>query len=163
MSVLLDFLIQVANAGEEDILDDIGKLAHPQSFATKHDMEAHYNRVLGVDPFHYFSQAYVGKKLDEMVEVAPYSVREQLYQKRGEIINDTLAIADNIEEAVHQRVLHKVVQDRLGWIPSDDSSSNLDEFISFEQYGQRMELEEEKDLEWDSDDDPDDYDGNPDE
>lgn len=162
MSVLLDFLIRVANAGEEDELDDIGKLAHPQSFATKYDMESHYNRVLGVDPFHHFSQTYVSKKFDEILETAPYSVREQLYQKRGDIISDTLSIADNIEEAVLQRVLHKVVQDRVGWIPNDDSSSNLDEFISLEQYGRQMELEDDEseyDPDYESEEDSDDYEG----
>jgi hypothetical protein len=155
MAKLLDFMLRCNNASEDDIVEDLVKMADPNSFDSKDEMESHFEDCLGYNPIDYFDRKTIDEKFDDIIKNAPYSVQEQLRDKREEIIERTLECSDDIGESVLHKVFITVIKDTVGWQPSYDGEVSLDDCISMAIFGNDDSWEDynnEDDIDDDDDD-----------
>lgn len=132
MSKILDFIVRCNNASSEDITDDIMRMADPDTFDSRDEMESHFESCLGYNPMRYFDEKYLKDEYMEITNSAPYSVQEQLHSKRDDIIDRTLEVAYNVNEAYLDSVLLNVIESSVGWKPNNDEYVSLDECIRME-------------------------------
>lgn len=135
MAKLLDFIVRCNNATADDVVDDLLKMADPNNFDSKDEMEIHFEECLGYNPMEYFDKKSIDDQLDELIQSAPYSVQDQLRNKRSEIIERTLECADDVGDSVLRKVFINVVKDTVGWQPLDDEEVSLDDCISMSIFG----------------------------
>lgn len=174
MPKLLDFMVHCSNASYDDVADDIARMADPTSFDSRDEMEDHFVDCLGYSPMKFFDRRAIEEQFDEVVVSAPYSVRDQLRDKRDEIIDRTLECAEDVNDTVLRKVFINVIKDTIGWYPSEDSDVSLDECISMAIFGNEdideaseyedddSEEDDEDDLLLEDEDDYDDYDSSDD-
>ena len=161
MAKLLDFMLRCNNASDDDIVEDLIKMADPTSFDSKDEMESHFEECLGYNPIDYFDRKTIDEQFDEIVTNAPYSVQEQLRNKRDEIIERTLECSDDIGDSVLHKVFINVIKDTVGWQPTYDSEVSLDDCISMAIFGnddsweEYQSNDEDDDIENDDDDEED--------
>lgn len=154
MALLLDFMMRVSSASLDDACDDIVKMADPGSFSDKRDMQEHFDEVLGYDPITYFPRKFLEDKLRELAEIAPFSVREQIYAKTETIIQQSLECVDDLDASILTKVLSGVLEYNVGWNSGLDDGVTIEDCISMSLYGDQYEgTEDEIDLSDDSEDD----------
>ena len=139
MAKLLDFMVRCNNATSDDIVDDLVKMADPTSFDSQDEMESHFEDCLGYNPINYFDRKSINDEFDDILQSAPYSVQEQLRDKREEIIERTLECSDDVRESVLHKVFINVIKDTVGWQPSYDGDVSLDDCISMSIFGNEYE------------------------
>lgn len=168
MALLLDFMMRVSNASLDDACDDIVKMADPGSFSTKCDMQEHFDKVLGYDPVTYFPRKFLEERLHELADIAPFSVRDQIYAKSETIIQQALECVGDLDTSILTKVLSAVLEYNVGWNSEIDDGVTIEDCISMSLYGENYEsTEDEVDLSDDDsdddgdlgDDDEEDYDG----
>lgn len=153
MAVLLDFMMRVSNASLDDASDDIVKMADPGAFDTKRDMEDHFEKVLGYDPINHFSRKFLEDKLRELSDIAPFSVREKIYEKQETIIQQALECISDLDTSILTKVLNAAIEYNVGWTSGIDDGVKIEDCISMSLYGETYEsAENEADLSEDSDD-----------
>ena len=135
MAKLLDFIVRCNNATSDDIADDLLRMADPNSFDSKDEMESHFEDCLGYNPIDYFDRKSIDDQYDEILNVAPYSVQEQLRNKRDDIIERTLECSNDVGDTVLRKVFINVIKDTVGWQPNDDEEVSLDDCISMAIFG----------------------------
>ena len=140
MSKLLDFVVRCNNATEYDAIDDIIRMANPDSFDSQDEMTDHFEDCLGYDPFEYFDRKFVETQFDEIINTAPYSVQEKLREKKFDIIDRTMNSLDDVNENVIQKIFFTVIEDEVGWTPVSEMAS-LDDCISMSVFGDNFEYE----------------------
>lgn len=153
MAKFLDFMVRCNNATEDDVTEDLIRMADPDSFDSKDELRNHFEDCLGYDPIEYFDRKSIDEQFDEILNEAPYSVQEQLRSKRDEIIERTLECADEVSDSVLRKVFVNVIKDTVGWQPAEDAETSLDECITMSIFGNN-DLDDESD-EYDSDEDED--------
>lgn len=158
MAVLLDFMMRVSNASLDDACEDIVKMADPGSFATKRDMEDHFERVLGYDPIEYFPRKFLEDKLRELTDIAPFSVREKIYSNHEAIISQALECVTDLDTSILSKVLNAVVEYNVGWSSGIDDGVKVEDCISMSLYGENYESAEDE-AEYSDDSDDDEYSG----
>ena len=139
MSKLLDFVVRCNTATEYDAIDDIIRMANPDSFDSQDEMSEHFEDCLGYDPFEYFDRKIIQDKFDELINTAPYSVQEQLRNKKYDIIERTIDSLDDINENILQKVFLTVIKDEIGWSPMENEEVSLDDCISMVVFGELIE------------------------
>ena len=152
MAKLLDFMVRCNTATADDIMDDLIRMADPNSFDSRDELSYHLEDCLGYDPLVYFDRKTIEEQFDEIFRSAPFSVQDQLSAKKEEIIQRTLEYAQDIDESVLRKIFISVIKDTLGWQPLDDEVS-LDECVSMAVFGDNLEDEEESDEDDEDDDD----------
>ena len=152
MAKLLDFMVRCNNASEDDAVEDILRMSDPDSFDSKDEMRDHFDECLGYDPFEYFDRRSIEEQFDELITGAPYSVQDQLRNKREEIINRTLDCIDDVGDTVLRKVFIDVVKDTIGWQPIEDSEVSLDDCISMAIFGNE-DIDDPNEYEDEEDDD----------
>lgn len=137
MAKLLDFMVRCNNATNDDdgVVDDLLRMADPDSFDSKDEMESHFEDCLGYNPIDYFDRKTIDEQFDDIIQKAPYSVQEQLRNKRDEIIDRTLECSDDIGDTVLHKVFINVIKDTVGWQPDYDGEVSLDDCISMSVFG----------------------------
>ena len=135
MAKLLDFMLRCNNATAEDVADDLLKMAEPDEFDSQDEMASHFEDCLGYDPFEYFDRKSIEEQFEDIIDSAPYSVREQLHAKRTEIIERTLECSEDVGDTVLRKVFVGVIKDTVGWQPSEDTDVSLDDCISMAIFG----------------------------
>ena len=135
MPKLLDFVVHCNNASLDDIADDLTRMADPDSFDSKDELDMHFEECLGYNPMVYFDKKSIEEQFDELMVNAPYSVREQLRSKREEIIERTLECNEDIGDTVLRKVFINVIKDTIGWEPVEDTEVSLDDCISMAIFG----------------------------
>lgn len=154
MALLLDFMMRVSSASLDDASDDIVKMADPGSFDTKSDLQEHFETVLGYDPINYFPRKFLEDKLQELADIAPFSVREQIYSKQETIIQQSLECISDLDTSILNKVLNAVLEYNVGWNSSIDDGVTVEDCISMSLYGETYEgTEDEADNSDDSDED----------
>ena len=156
MAKLLDFMIRCNNASDDDISEDLIRMADPNSFDSRDEMESHFEDCLGYNPMEYFDRKTIDEQFDEILNDAPYSVQNQLRDKRDEIIDRTLECTDDIGDTVLRKVFVGVIKDTIGWQPVEDTDVSLDECISMAIFGEGIEDSDDYDTDDDEDEDNDD-------
>lgn len=156
MAKLLDFMIRCNNASEDDISEDLIRMADPNSFDSRDEMESHFESCLGYNPMEYFDRKTIDEQFDEILNDAPYSVQNQLRDKREEIIDRTLECSDDIGDTVLRKVFVGVIKDTIGWQPVEDADVSLDECISMAIFGEGIEDSDDYDTDDEEDEDIDD-------
>ena len=146
MAKLLDFMIRCNNATDDDMLEDILRMADPNTFDSKDEMENHFEDCLGYNPMEYFDRKTIEEQFDDILNEAPYSVQNQLRDKRDEIIERTLECSDDIGDTVLRKVFVSVIKDTIGWQPVEDSEVSLDECISMSVFGDGIDDSDEYDI-----------------
>ena len=163
MAKLLDFIVRCNNATFDDVADDLLKMADPNSFDSKDEMESHFEDCLGYNPMDYFDRKSIDEQFDDLIQTAPYSVQDQLRSKREEIIDRTLECSDDVGDTVLRKVFINVIKDTVGWEPSDAEEVSLDDCISMSIFGndnsEDYDIDDEDEEEDDDDIDNDDDDG----
>lgn len=157
MAKLLDFMVRCNNATGDDVVDDLLKMADPNSFDSKDEMESHFEDCLGYNPMDYFDRKTIDEEFDEVIRSAPYSVQEQLRDKREEIIERTLECSSDVGESVLHKVFINVIKDTVGWQPAYDGEVSLDDCISMAIFGNDYDEDD-----YSSNDDDDDIDNDDD-
>ncbi len=139
MAKLLDFMLRCNNATAEDVADDLLKMAEPEEFDSQDEMASHFEDCLGYDPFEYFDRKSIEEQFEDIIDSAPYSVREQLHAKRAEIIERTLECSEDVGDTVLRKVFVGVIKDTVGWQPSEDTDVSLDDCISMAIFGDDLD------------------------
>lgn len=171
MAKLLDFMVRCNNATSDDIAEDLVRMADPNSFDSRDEMEMHFEECLGYNPMEYFDRKSIDEQFDDLLKDAPYSVQDQLRDKRDEIIERTLECSEDVGDTVLRKVFVSVIKDTIGWQPAEDSEVSLDECISMAIFGEDIdddnsdydsagddEDDDEDDIMFDDDDESSDYD-----
>jgi hypothetical protein len=157
MAKLLDFIVRCNNATSDDVVEDLLKMADPNSFDSKDEMESHFEDCLGYNPIEYFDKKVIDEQFDDLIQNAPYSVQEQLRNKREEIIERTLECSEDVGDSVLRKVFINVVKDTVGWKPMDDGEVSLDDCISMSIFGNDnsdvYDIDDDDDSDIDNDDD----------
>lgn len=156
MAKLLDFMIRCNNASEDEIAEDILRMADPNSFDSRDEMESHFEDCLGYNPMEYFDRKSIEEQFDEIMKDAPYSVQDQLRCKRDDIIDRTLECSEDIGDMVLRKVFIGVIEDTIGWHPTEDTDVSLDECISMSVFGERMDDSDDYSTDEEDDEDIDD-------
>ena len=156
MGKLLDFMVRCNNAFEDDITEDLIRMADPNSFDSRDEMESHFEDCLGYNPMEYFDRKNIDEQFDEILKDAPYSVQQQLRDKRDDIIDRTLECSNDIGDTVLRKVFVGVIKDTIGWQPVEDTDVSLDECISMTIFGEGIEDSDDYDTDDDDDEDSDD-------
>lgn len=155
MAKLLDFMIRCNSATDDDVFEDILRMADPNSFDSRDEMESHFEDCLGYNPMEFFDRKSIDEQFDEILKDAPYSVQNQLRDKRDEIIERTLECTEDVGDTVLRKVFVGVIKDTIGWQPIEDTDVSLDECISMAIFGEGIEDSDDYDTDDDSDDDDD--------
>lgn len=158
MAKLLDFIIRCSNATETDVSDDLLRMADPNSFDSRDEMESHFEDCLGYNPMEYFDRKTIDEQFDDILKDAPYSVQNQLRDKRDEIIDRTLECSEDINDTVLRKVFIGVIKDTIGWQPIEDTDVSLDECISMAIFGEGIDDSYDYDGSDETDDDDEDED-----
>ena len=135
MAKLLDFIVRCNNATADDIADDLLKMAAPDEFDSRDELGSHFEDCLGYNPIDYFDRKSIDEQFDDLIHGAPYSVQDQLRNKREEIIERTLECSEDVGDSVLRKVFINVVKDTVGWAPMDDGEVSLDDCISMAIFG----------------------------
>ncbi len=135
MAKLLDFIVRCNNATNDDVVEDLARMADPDSFDSRDELESHFEDCLGYNPMEYFDRKSIDEQYDELINEAPYSVQNQLRDKRDEIIERTLECIEDVNDTVLRKVFINVVKDTIGWQPIEDSDVSLDDCISMAIFG----------------------------
>ena len=135
MAKLLDFMVRCNNASADDVADYLLRMVEPDEFDSKDEMATLFEDCLGYDPFDYFDRKSIEEQYEEIIDSAPYSVREQLHAKRSEIIERTLECSEDVNDTVLRKVFVSVIKDTIGWQPSEDTDVSLDDCISMSIFG----------------------------
>lgn len=154
MAKLLDFMIRCNNATEDDVSEDLIRMADPNSFDSRDEMGSHFEECLGYNPMEYFDRKTIDEQFDDVLKDAPYSVQDQLRNKRDEIITRTLECSEDIGDTVLRKVFVSVIKDTIGWQPVEDTEVSLDECISMAIFGE--DIDDSDDYDTDDDDDEED-------
>lgn len=139
MAKLLDFMVRCNNASVDDITEDLLRMADPNSFDSRDEMETHFEDCLGYNPMEYFDRKSINEQFDEILNDAPYSVQDQLRGKREEIIERTIECSEDVGDTVLRKVFVGVIKDTIGWQPVEDSEVSLDECISMVIFGEDID------------------------
>lgn len=156
MAKLLDFMIRCNTATEDDVSEDLIRMADPNSFDSRDEMESHFEECLGYNPMEYFDRKSIDEQFDEILKDAPYSVQNQLRDKRDEIIDRTLECTEDVGDTVLRKVFVGVIKDTIGWQPVEDTDVSLDECISMAIFGEGIDDSDDYDTDDDDDEDDDD-------
>lgn len=156
MSKLLDFFAR-ANSANDDSVEEILRMADPDSFESQDDMSDHFEDVLGYDAFHHFDRKFVETSFDDIVNGAPFSVQDQLRSKKEYIIDRTIESVDEINENILQTVFYAVIKDEIGWSPETADKVSLDETINMVVFGEDVDDDEGSDSEDVDDEEEDEY------
>lgn len=156
MAKLLDFMIRCNNASDDDIVEDLTRMADPDSFDSRDELASHFEDCLGYDPMEYFDRRTIEEQFDEILKDAPYSVQEQLRNKRDDIIERTLGCNEDVGDIVLRKVFIGVIEDTIGWHPVEDTDVSLDECISMTIFGDGIDDSDDYDTDEEEDDDGDD-------
>ncbi len=151
MAKFLDFMVRCNNASEDDVVDDLLKMADPSSFDSEDELRSHFEDCLGYDPIEFFDRKSIEEQFDELLNEAPYSVQEQLRLKKNEIIERTLECSDDIADSVLRKVFLNVVRDVVGWQPIDENLASLDDCVIMSVFGNEN-IDDYDDEDSDSDD-----------
>lgn len=157
MAKLLDFVVRCANATDDDTLEDLLRMADPNSFDSRDEMESHFEDCLGYNPMEFFDRKSIDDMFDEVIENAPYSVQVQLRDKHDEIIERTLECTEDVNDTVIRKVFVSIIKDTIGWQPAEDTDVSLDECISMAIFGEG--IDDSSDYELDDDEEDEDDDG----
>lgn len=157
MAKLLDFIIRCSNATEDDVSEDIIKMADPNSFDSRDEMESHFEDCLGYNPMEYFDRKSIEEQFDDILNDAPYSVQNQLRDKREDIIDRTLECSEDVSDSVLRKVFVSVIKDTIGWQPVEDTDVSLDECISMAIFGDGIDDSNDYDIDDDDEEDDDSY------
>ena len=155
MAKLLDFMIRCNNATEDEVSEDLLRMADPNSFDSRDEMESHFEDCLGYNPMDYFDRKTIDEQFDEILRDAPYSVQCQLRDKRDEIIDRTLDCSEDIGDTVLRKVFVGVIKDTIGWQPVEDTDVSLDECISMAIFGDEINDSDDYDTNDEEDEDDD--------
>ena len=153
MGKLLDLIVN----GKTEYYDDIERMTRPESFEDRDEMNDHFIDCIGYTPDGYFHQKEVEEYYNEAVNRAPFSVQEQMRKKKSEIIDKTLEVIDEIDDAVVNTVFCSVCKSVVGWDGGEDLES-LDTVINMNIYDESDYPEEDEDDEEYYDDSEDEYD-----
>lgn len=163
MAKLLDFIL----AARTEFYDDVARLARPDSFSTREEMNDHFKEVIGYVPDMYMNERSVEEYFNNALRRAPFSVQEQMIKKKTEIIDQTMSVLDDVDEVFIERVFCNVCQSIVGWDASDGAESidsiikmavfNSDDFESEEEEDEDEEDFSDEEDEDDSDSEEDDY------
>lgn len=163
MAKLLDFIL----AARTEFYDDVARLARPDSFSTREEMNDHFKEVIGYVPDRYMNERSVEEYFNNALRRAPFSVQEQMIKKKTEIIDQTMSVLDDVDEVFIERVFCNVCQSIVGWDASDGAESidsiikmavfNSDDFESEEEEDEDEEDFSDEEDEDDSDSEEDDY------
>lgn len=167
MAKLLDFIL----ASRTEFYDDVERLARPDSFSTREEMNDHFEEVIGYVPDKYMNERSVEEYFNNALRRAPFSVQEQMIKKKSDIIDQTMSVLDDVDEVFIERVFCNVCQSIVGWDASDGAETidsiikmavfNSDDFESEEEEDEDEEdfsdEEDEDSDEDDSDSEEDDY------
>lgn len=156
MAKLLDFTVRCRNVTDDELVENIERMADPDSFDSRDELSSYLDEYLGYNPIDYFDRKSIEEQFDEIVENAPYSVREQLRDKHDEIIERTLECNDDVRETILRKVFVSVIKDTVGWQPTEDDDVSVDDSISMAVFNSD-EMEDSNDYDpEDSDDEEDD-------
>lgn len=158
MAKLLDFMVRCTNATSDDLIDDLTRMADPDTFDSRDEMESHFEDCLGYNPMSYFDKKMINEQFDDILNDAPYSVQNQLRLKRDEIIERTLECDSDVSETVLRKVFISVIRDTVGWQPVEDTDVSLDECISMAIFGEDITDDYSSDYDSAGDDEDDGYD-----
>lgn len=153
MAKLLDFMVRCNNATTDDVIDDLTRMADPDSFDSRDEMESHFEDCLGYNPMEYFDRKSIDEQFDEILNEAPYSVQDQLRSKRDEIIERTLECAEDVNDSVLHKIVVSVIKETVGWEPVDEDGVSLDDCIMMAIFGD--DVDDESSTEYDDNDDED--------
>ena len=128
MARLLDFVLHCNSAMDD--ADDLLRMADPESFRSREEMGEFFEEYLEYNPMTYFDEKMIIEDLEDITNMAPHSVQEQLRAKRGEIVERTLDAIQSVNGDVIDKVLVNVIESVVGWkFYSDEEEPSVDNCI----------------------------------
>jgi hypothetical protein len=118
-SKLAAFIASVSCATDDELLDEIVQIMEPENFGTKNDLGKAFNDVIGYNPIDYHDTLQLEDIYDELLDEAPYSVRENLIGRKSDIIEKCLSNKEASNEAYLTNSLIITIYEECGWLAKD--------------------------------------------
>lgn len=114
-SNFMEYLKKTISAESEEDLEYLYKALRPSN--DREEMSEVYKEVLGYNPLTYFDHSDIEELYNEIVEMAPDSLRDSLIEDRNDIIQTTMDRKEKLHGEYLLSLLMLVIKEETGWVP----------------------------------------------
>lgn len=136
MNKLANFIASVSGATENDFIERLEELSKPENFS-KSELGSKWEEAIGYNPIDFHDEQFLDDIFDELIEDAPFSVKENLIGKKEALIKDALEKRNEHSEAYLTNMLISSIYEETGWL-------NKKELVDFNEFMDEINLDEDE-------------------
>lgn len=136
MTKLSQFVASVSGATENDFIERLEELSKPENFS-KAELGKRWGDVIGYNPIDFHDQQFLDDIFDELIEDAPFSIKENLTGKKEMLIMDALEKRDQHSEAYLTNMMISSIYEETGWL-------NKNQLVELNEFMDEIELDDDE-------------------